>query len=79
MPRFYFDIRDQDGVTYDDVGLELPDLEAARAEARLALGELMVESISRSGTGAIRIEIRTEDGRPAVEVVAATDDRERSF
>lgn len=78
MNRYYFDVRDQDGVEYDEIGLELAGLEAARREAWRALGELMLEGMTSSGRAAIAIDIRIGDGRTLVEVVAASDDRDRS-
>ena len=40
MPRFYFHI-DDDRTHIDHVGVELPDLEAARAEAVSAAGQIL--------------------------------------
>ena len=34
MPRFFFDIHDGEAFTPDRVGLDLDDLEAAKAEAK---------------------------------------------
>jgi hypothetical protein len=35
MPRYYFNVRDEDGGDIPDpVGIELPDIEAARSKAR---------------------------------------------
>ena len=75
MPRYYFDVRDQDGVQYDEAGVDLPDLDAARR----ALGEMMQEGLAASGKAAIAIDIRTSSGKSVVEVVAASDDRDRSI
>ena len=35
MKRYYFDVRDRDGFAPDEVGLELPDIEAAQEEAAM--------------------------------------------
>lgn len=77
MPRYYFDIRDQNGVQFDDVGIDLPDIATARKEARLALAEILAENLARDGRGAVTIDIRAGDGKFVVEVVAATDERDR--
>ncbi len=37
MTRYYFDIRDAEGVTIDVEGYELPDLAAVQWEAALSL------------------------------------------
>ena len=31
MPHYYFDVHDKDGTFHDEVGLELPDMDAAIA------------------------------------------------
>ena len=39
MPKFYFDLEDDGGITIDDHGEELPGLDAARREASVTLAE----------------------------------------
>ena len=39
MPRYYFQIRDGNNLIRDEEGIELPSLEAARAEAILVTRE----------------------------------------
>lgn len=46
MPRYYFDVHDKDGVFRDEVGLELPDIDAAVAEARRALADMTKELLN---------------------------------
>ena len=41
MPRFFFDIHDGKNFTPDDVGVELEGLEAAKAEAKKALPDIV--------------------------------------
>jgi hypothetical protein len=43
MPRFFFPIRDRDGLTADPEGTDLPDLEAARTGALAATREVVAE------------------------------------
>src|SRR5215208_1189899 len=40
MPRFYFDVRDNDRLTRDEDGTELSGVDAARTEASRTLGEM---------------------------------------
>jgi hypothetical protein len=60
MPRFFFNIRDGYDVDEDDEGIELPDIEAARAEAIATVEELRDEL---SDAGNIELEIVDEAGR----------------
>jgi hypothetical protein len=60
MPRFYFNIRDGYDVDEDEEGIELPDLEAARAEALATVEELREEL---ADAGNIELEIVDETGR----------------
>jgi hypothetical protein len=46
MPRYYFHIED-DRTEIDQIGTELPDLEAARAEAVRATGEILRNGSAR--------------------------------
>lgn len=64
MPRFFFHVRDGDGLTEDPDGSELPDLAAALAEARAAARELVAERI-RAGKGpdGRRFEVSDAAGR----------------
>jgi len=50
MPRFYFHIRDEDGLTRDTEGQDLPDLEAARCEAVSAAREILGEKLLHGGS-----------------------------
>jgi hypothetical protein len=43
MPRFFFAIRDRDGLTADPEGTDLSDLEAARTDALAAAREIRAE------------------------------------
>jgi hypothetical protein len=45
MPRFFFHARQDDGLVEDPDGIELPDLEAARAEAAHAVPEIVAERL----------------------------------
>ena len=45
MARYFFDIQDGDHFTPDDTGLELRDLEAAKAEAKKALPDIVKDEM----------------------------------
>ncbi|MEZ0170889.1 hypothetical protein [Microvirga sp. TS319] len=60
MPRFFFNIRDGYDVDEDEEGIELPDFDAARAEALATVEELRDEL---SDAGNIELEIVDETGR----------------
>jgi len=48
MPRFFFPGRDGDALTKDREGIELPDLEAARAEAIAGLRQLAADDLRQN-------------------------------
>jgi hypothetical protein len=58
MPRFYFDVRDGETFTPDDLGIELPNVEAARDQAALALAEIAREVLPGSVRRELAIEVR---------------------
>ena len=60
MPRYFFNIRDGYDVDEDEEGIELPDIEAARAEALATVEELRDEL---RDAGNIELEITDESGR----------------
>ena len=49
MPRFFFDLCDQQGTHYDATGLELADLEAAQRVLEMTLPRLSAERAVGSG------------------------------
>jgi len=50
MPQFYFHIRDEDGLTRDAEGQDLPDLETALQEAVSAAREILGEKLLHGGS-----------------------------
>jgi hypothetical protein len=60
MPRYFFNIRDGYDVDEDEEGVELPDLDAAKAEALATVEELRDEL---ADAGNIELEITDETGR----------------
>lgn len=64
MPTFYFHVRDGAGLTEDPDGSDLPDLEAARAEALAAARDILAERIKRAkNPDRRRFEIHDDAGR----------------
>jgi hypothetical protein len=62
MPRFYFDVREEDGVTSDEVGVELESLEAAEREAiRMVIG-IGHESLSKDRPSEIEVQVKDKEG-----------------
>ncbi len=61
MPRYYFNVRDGYDLDEDDEGVELPDLETARAEAQATVEELRDELGPEAQN--IQLEIMDEEGR----------------
>lgn len=49
MPRYYFDVTDEGGARRDAVGVECPDLAAARAEAVRVLPDIARHEMPKDG------------------------------
>ena len=64
MPRYYFDVTDDNGPHTDDVGLDLPDMETAILEARRALADMTRESLNGHEPTSLKIRIRDGDDGP---------------
>jgi hypothetical protein len=64
MKRYYFDLRDQDGLAVDDEGLELHSMDGAQKEASKSMTEAIRE-MSRwpLRAGEISIEVRDDKGQ----------------
>ena len=74
MPRYFFHVRDKDGdISIDEEGQDLPDLEAARAEAVSANREMLGERLLHGGSLNHRqIEIADQSGK-VLTVIPASD------
>jgi len=69
MPRYFFDVNDDDSFFRDEYGAELPDLEAAELEARRSLGEMARDVLRRpSAPNSLSIGIRDDAGHQLMEV-----------
>jgi hypothetical protein len=62
MPRFFFDIRDDDDTLVDEEGIDLPDLKAAQMEAAKSL-TAMAADVQPEGSKVLAIDVRTAEGR----------------
>ena len=60
MPLYFFDTRDNDRLIEDEIGLELPDLEAVTAEAGRSLAEIARDVLSDSSKRELAIEVLDE-------------------
>ena len=75
MTRYYFDVRDKQGVHRDEIGLEFPNMDAAILEARRALADMTRESLL---DGATDLSIVIRDGKEGPVNLAVTMTTERS-
>jgi len=74
MPRYYFDIHDQEGDFRDEEGLDFPDLDAAIAVARKTLGGLVQDALREPGLETVAITVRDgQDGPVMMRVTLETN------
>jgi hypothetical protein len=59
--RYYFDIRDDTGITPDEEGLEFDSQQEAEIEAALSLADMIKDSAQSRRD--ISVEVRTATGR----------------
>jgi hypothetical protein len=64
MPHYYFDTRDGDKFVEDDLGVILPNVEAARDQAAICLAEMAKDVLPGSTRRELAIEVR--DGAPVL-------------
>jgi hypothetical protein len=63
MPRFYFDLIEDDRLTSDDTGLDLEGLDTARMEAQRGLGEMVRDAMPDGDNKMMALKIRDERGQ----------------
>lgn len=62
MSRYYFDIHDANGVTEDDEGLELSNIEQVQDEAARSLADMARDAVRSGGRNLVyRMAIRARD------------------
>jgi len=71
MPRYYFDVLEDGTMAQDEVGVEFPNFEAAKAEARATLPAIAQGYLARGDHKYLEIRVRDEAGRPLVRVALA--------
>jgi hypothetical protein len=73
MPRYYFDVRNDEACSFDDDGLVLDGLQAALDQATRTLTEHAREVLPRVTRKVLAIEVRDEAKRPLFELRLAFD------
>jgi hypothetical protein len=71
VPRFYFDVWEDETLAQDETGVEFPDFEAARAEALVTLPAIAQACLSRGDHKYLEIRVRDEAGQPLLRVSLA--------
>ena len=70
MPRYYFDLLDENAMAIDKEGIELPHIRAAQAEAAKSLADMARDAIHTSASSKrhhMAIEVR-DAGGPIMQV-----------
>lgn len=68
--RYYFDLRDADGITIDEEGIDLPSLQRVQEEAARSLADMARDVVAQRFDGSaheMAIEVRDEVG-PVLQV-----------
>jgi hypothetical protein len=73
MPRFYFDFEDG-GLTIDKEGEEFADVDAARKEAVVSVGQYAMDHTHRGAEGRLAVRVRDDQGL-VLEVTAIIETR----
>ena len=79
MPHYFFDVQDAEGVFVDEMGMELPDMDAAIREARRALADMVRDALREPSSQAVLIRIRDGADGPVVLSVTLTTVSEDNF
>jgi hypothetical protein len=72
MPLFYFDLSQDDSLTADEEGEELPDLAAAEREAALVAAHVAYD-LSTGSNMKFCIEVRDDRGQTVARAVVSLD------
>ncbi|TAI62687.1 DUF6894 family protein [Bradyrhizobium sp. 31Argb] len=71
MPRYYFDVRNDETIALDEEGLELLDIEAVQEEAARAFADMARDAVNQSAVSTLAqrmaIEVRDNAG-PVLQV-----------
>ena len=63
MPRYFFDTMDSGRFISDESGIELPSIQAARAEAARSLTDI-ARDMSPDNRREVVVEVSDDEGRP---------------
>jgi hypothetical protein len=63
MPRYFFDTMDSGRFISDESGIELPSIQAARAEAARSLTDI-ARDMSPDNRREVIVEVSDDEGRP---------------
>jgi hypothetical protein len=63
MPRFFFDIHDGEDFTPDRQGVELDGLEAAKAEAKKTLPEIVKDEMPEGDRRDFTVDVKSAAGQ----------------
>lgn len=58
MPRYYFDILDDDGLFCDEQGMDLANMDAAVTVARRTLSDMVRDAFEKAGHADLSIKVR---------------------
>jgi hypothetical protein len=76
VPRFYFDVREGNGFTRDDIGVEFDTLDAAKFAAATAAAEMGPDRLPKGDAREVTIEVKDENGFLLLTVTVAMTVRE---
>ena len=66
MPRYFFDLHDDQGTAFDEEGLELASLRAVQAEAAKSVADMardaVIAATPAKGKQTMAIDVRDEEG-----------------
>jgi hypothetical protein len=62
MPRYFFDIREGNYLAVDEEGVELPDVQAAEAEAARSLTDMARDHVLARTSHSLTIDVRDDNG-----------------
>ena len=73
MPKFYIHFRVSDQIAKDDVGIELPSLEDARAVALISAREIVADNIKGNAKNPLEAVIITGESGEDLMTIPARD------
>jgi hypothetical protein len=73
VPRFYINFRNGDQIAKDDIGIELPSLEDARAVALISAREIVADNIKGNAKNPLEAVIITGESGEELMTIPARD------